>query len=344
MMHANMNEEESPYPLRAQSDAFESPIAKGLERLVDFEPQAGVKGQRYVRLDISWAEFFYRMEDIGNCLICSTNGWARFHRHQLFSGWKRIPGENIWIQPETGTELHTDQIGSIIVVEQDSGDEMMLSIQLIHKNGHGHIKIVLSCESSLAAYYDLVRSRAVSGELPDTVKSCCKDKPVEVPSLSTMQALWSGACHSMPSETYPGCGSLARLAVLKRLDPTFVEPMSDSCLEPLIEQWIKYQCAVQLTLFHPDHQIHETVLPTEQCSCRSYWHFYGRQWQCHLPKSADLKFMLVHPKCDADGESWIEIYHEPTRRFLAWIRPDSDPIDRMHWKKSIKSVQSKLNL
>ncbi|MEM1158875.1 MAG: hypothetical protein AAF649_07030 [Verrucomicrobiota bacterium] len=338
-----MNQEESSYPMRAQSDAFESPIAKGLDRLVDFKPQDDGNGRYYVRLDISWAEFFYRMEEIGNCLICSTNGWARFRRHQSFSGWKRIPNENVWIQLETGTELNMDQIGSVIVVEQDSGNEMMLTIQLIHKNGHGHLKIILSSESSLPAYYDLVRSAAVSGPVPEAMKPSCYDEPAAVPALKDLQALWPGACHSMPAETYPGCGSLARWVVLKNLDHHYAERFEHSCFEPLMKQWIKYQCGIRLTLFHSDHQINESFQPTNQCCCAAFWHIYGKQWQCHFPKSPDLGFMLVHARQDDPEETWIEIYHEPTRRLLAWIRPESDPIDRMHWKKSIKLIQSKLN-
>jgi len=326
--------------MRAQSDACETPIAKGLERLVDFAPQDDGLGRKYVRLDISWAEFFYRMEEIGDCMVSSTNGWGRFKRHQSFSGWKRIPNETLWIQPKTRTELNTDQIGSIIVVEQDHGQEMMLSIQLIHRNGHGHVKMTLSCESDLAAYYDLVQRNATPGPMPQPERHVPLEESAGVPSTKTLQALWPGACHSMPAETYPGCSSLARWVVLNRLGHKYAEQIENAHFEPLVEQWIKYQCEIQLTLFHSDHQINESIQAGHQCSCAAFWHLYGNDWQCFFPKAQGLKFMLVHARLEDPDETWVEVYHEPSRRLLAWIRPERDPIDRMHWKKSIKSISN----
>ncbi len=334
-----MDNPESAYPLRAQSDAFESPIARGIESLVAFQPQPDGNGQSYVRLELGWAEFFYRLEEIGNGLVCSTNGWARFNQHQAFSDWKRIPGENTWIQLKTGTQLNTDQFGSIIVVEQDGENGMMLSIQLIHKNGHGHIKIVLSSESNLPAFYDLVRSAAVPGATPLPLRQSSSAGNPEVPALKMLRSLWSGACHSMPDETYPGCGSLARWVALKYLDNRYVEQFEGAGYERLFEQWIKYQCQIRLTLFHPDHQITESICPASQCCCDSFWHLYGSHWQCHMPIHPGLRFMRVHADPYQPETAWIEIYHEPSRRLLAWIRPEADPIDRMHWNKSLKFIK-----
>ena len=139
----------------------------------------------------------------------------------------------------------------------------------------------------------------------------------------------------MPSETYAGAAPLSRMAALKKLGRPYVRRVKLELVDRLLGLMGKYRSSFDLVLFHPDHQTALSLDVRSHKTCRCCWHVYGQDWQCHLPKSQGLVLLRVSPELKQSSRDWFELYHEDSGRLLAWIHASRDPVDKMHWVKSI---------
>ena len=311
--------------------------ALGLEQLVDFAPHAGENGGRYVCLDMDWAEWFYWMEELGEVHCWSTNGWGYAGRLGRFAGWTRLPGGTVWINAADGAEIDTARLGAILAVEDSAGDTFSLSCQVVHRNGHGHLKLQLTHESDLELFYRLVTRTATADPAPAAEESASRE-PVSLPADALLRQLWPGSCRAMPAETYPGLEPLARWTVLNRLGADHALPFPMGRLGSFFDRLVALGAGVRLDLYHPDHRTALALTPTRARGCACWWHLHDGPTQCHLPKADGLRAWAVSREPGSGATDWIEIYHRPSRRLLAWLRPGDDPAQRARWDEALAGI------
>lgn len=316
---------------------FYPPTAKGLDQILPFRPHCNERGQIFVRLASGWPETFYRLGELGPVLFWSTNGWGRLGRHTTVCGWHSIPDSTIWLHPQSGSCMDVSAMGNLIAAEQPCGSETMLSIQIMHRNGHGHLKCLLSHDSKLEAFYEWIGLHAI----PDPLSEPLHPTPARaaiLPSNKELRKFWTSSFRSLPGETYAGFEPLARLAVIDRLGKEFATPIPRPSMTCLFENLVKYQCGVDFHLYHPDHTtaFSGILRSTNLCSCCR--HLYGDHWECHLPTARDLCAYRTCPDIRHPENDWVEIYHRPSRRLLATIRTGPEPVDRMHWRKILDGL------
>lgn len=305
--------------------------------MLPFAPNEDGKNRRYAVLEMSWSEWFLWMEALGPVLSWSTNGWGMHSREEVFSGWSRVPGGDVWVNTSDGSELNTAMMETILAVEEISDQGFCLSCQVLHQNGHGHLKIVLSHESDLDVFYTMVAANAVETPAPQGIDFTPPD-PVAMPPVKDLRAQWFSAARLMPTETFGGWAPLARLAVLNHIGEDYAKILPTSLFALFLKQLTKYHCPINLSLHHPDHTLSKRLVGAKLKECGCFWHLLTKENHSHFPKSKDLEIWMVRndptrPEC-AD----IEIYHRPSRRLLAWIHSDANPLHAMHWRKALQEL------
>jgi len=313
------------------------PRARGLAPLVGF-PLLQDGKRRSVRLEMDWSEWFYWMGEMGPVQVTATNGWGVCCRQQRMADWCRVPGSPVWLDEYNGSEVHTDKLGALLAVEEDCRDGFCLGWQLLHRNGHEHFKINLLPQSNLQAYEEMVRQTAIPGPPLPVEEDALPGHGVEMPKLSRLWRLWRGACRTMPSETFAGLEPLARWTALQHIGEEFARPMALTHFGTLLERLAGNACGLWLTLYHPDHQSSVRFRPDEVRNCGHWWHLFGDDAQCHLRKHSELRLVCVTEEPGTWTSDWIEIYHRPSRRLLAWLRPEEDPTGRVRWRRALAGL------
>ncbi|MEM1058063.1 MAG: hypothetical protein AAGK14_02340 [Verrucomicrobiota bacterium] len=308
------------------------PCIRSLEQLATFPPQEDGDDRRYLRLEMDWTEWFYWMEAMGRVQICATNGWGVYSDQRPFSGWLRVPGQPHWIDPETGSEFHADQMGDIAVVEQSCATGFSLSCRVRHREGHEMLKLYLTHHSNLGMFEDMISQTAVPGKLREPNPATLPG-PVKTPDVKALWRMWRGACRTMPTEQYAGLEPFARWNALSMVGEEFARPVAVGNLGGFFDQLAQARCGLQVTLYHPDHQTTVPLRLSQASGCSRWWHLFDGETKCHLQKDSGLRAWAVTEEPGTFNVDWIEIYHRPSRRLLAWLRPQEDPTDRVRWRR-----------
>lgn len=336
-----MSETDYPFDLEPQetpeSDA--EFVALSLEQTTGLEPHSFTEDTSYLQLDLPWDEFFYWVAELGEVLTFATNGWGFTSRKGAFVGWHRVPGDTVWVEATTGCQLDTAKMAGVIAVEHSHDDSFSLSLQVIHRNGQGHFKLHLTHHSELGVFYDIIRRAAVDAPMPEPEpmeQALLSD--VEIPSTDELQANWNGATQLMPAEIYAGVGNLSRWAALSHLGVDYAEPMALGCLNHFFERLLTYQVPLQIDLYHPDHLISQPVQLDRYQGCNCWWHLFGSRDELHLRKVNGLRVWRANAKPGTGASDWLEVYHRPSRRLLAWIRPIERPDHIAGWHAALSGL------
>ncbi len=319
-----MSETDHPHEMEPQAASGQNPefLALSLEQTTGLTPHPHEEGSCYLRLDLPWDEFFYWMAEMGEVLTFATNGWGFTSRKRAFDGWHRVPGDTVWIESSTGSQLDTAMMAGVIAVEQNHGDSFSLSLHVIHRNGQGHFKLHLSHRSELSIFYDLLKRTAIEDPMPEPEPmSPAMMSEVDIPPVEELRANWCGSTRLMPTEVYAGGDQLARWVALSQLGEEYAEPMALGCLNHFFERLMTYQVPIHLDLYHPDHITSQPLKLERYRGCNCWWHLFGEKDQLHLRKVNGLRVWRANAKPGTGAADWLEIYHRPTRRLLAWMRP-----------------------
>ncbi|TLD72820.1 hypothetical protein FEM03_01745 [Phragmitibacter flavus] len=266
-----------------------------------------------VRLDTRWELMLGGLRELGAVLASVRSGPLNLATVWPRVDFQRIPGTYELVELHSGTELRSGMLGSAMAVVDEIDGQQMASLQFSTRDGTGCLKIMITEDSDLDAFEQLVRTHAVATAwgTPTPVES---SDPTEapLPDWKQVKPLWEGLARTRPGRYFPGLAMVPRLSGLKAAAGSFAWQLQPQVDRLLLEQmtarrgWMEFAvrnravfmpanctlsrasfCGCGLTFFSPQTQL------TMRCGDGGAW----STWVVCLPTP--------------EGERWnIEAYDE----------------------------------
>jgi putative heme degradation protein len=214
-------------------------------------------GSTMVCLDKRWELLLGGLRQLGVILASVRSGPVN-----LASVWRQvdfqpIPGSHEWLEINSGTELRGGALGSAVALVEERGDQQVASLQFAARDGTEYLKLMLTENSDLEAFEQLVKTHAVAGAWgsPTTVQagsngpglvtepvsvpvsvSVSVPVPVPVPDWESVKPLWEGLSRTRPGRYFPGLALVPRLAGLQAANGAFAWPLQPKVARTLLEK------------------------------------------------------------------------------------------------------------